>query len=76
MSILINILYFKFSSMELIANGKKRRISFKGTASSLIRKLNLREEAVVVKVNGKLVPENAKLSGNETVEIIKVVFGG
>ena len=62
--------------MLLILDDKKKKINFKGTASQLLKKLELRREEVVIKVNGKLAPETTELNGKDKVEIIKVVFGG
>ena len=62
--------------MELILNNKKQTLDFTGTAEQLLKQLNVRREEVVIKINGKLTPETTTLTGNESVEIIKVVFGG
>lgn len=48
----------------------------KGKISDLLKRLGLAREEVLVKVNGKLAPEDAEISGKDKVEIIKVVFGG
>ncbi|MEM2963395.1 MAG: MoaD/ThiS family protein [Candidatus Anstonellales archaeon] len=62
--------------MQVIIDEKKKKIKFSGTIERLLKKLKLGRETVVVKVNGKLAPENMRLKGEEKVEIIKVVFGG
>lgn len=62
--------------MQLTINNEKQTLEFSGTAESLLKKLNIRREEVVIKVNGKLAPETISLKGDENVEIIKVVFGG
>ncbi len=62
--------------MDIIIGDSKKKLKFSGSIETLLEKLKLGRESVVVKVNGKLAPENRVLKGNEEVEIIKVVFGG
>lgn len=63
--------------MELqINNQKKKKIRFLGDISALLRKLKLRREEVIVKANGKIVPDDFKVGANDSIEIIQVVFGG
>ncbi|MEK6978713.1 MAG: MoaD/ThiS family protein [Candidatus Micrarchaeota archaeon] len=60
----------------LLNNEKKRKIKFSGNVTALLRKLALRREEVVIKVNGKIVPDDSTISNKDTVKIIKVIFGG
>jgi len=62
--------------MQLIINNEKKELEFNGTAAQLIKELNMRREEVVIKINGKLAPETTQVNGSDSVEIIKVVFGG
>ena len=62
--------------MIVLYNGKEQEIEYKGSISGLLKKLNVRREETIVKVNGKLVADEEQLKGDEKVEIIKVVFGG
>ncbi len=62
--------------MQLILNNEKKQLEFNGTAEQLIKQLGMRREEVVIKVNGRLAPETTKVNGKDTVEVIKVVFGG
>lgn len=62
--------------MELLLNGKKKKISINGNLESLIKKLRLRREEVIVKINGKLSPETYSPKKSDKIEIIQVVFGG
>jgi len=62
--------------MELVFDNRKKRLQFKGDVASLLRKLKVMREEVVVKVNGHLAPETKVLAPSDRVEIIKVVFGG
>jgi len=62
--------------MLLILDDKKKKMDFKGTASQLLKKLKIRREEVVIKINDKLAPETTEVNGKDKVEIIKVVFGG
>lgn len=63
--------------MRIILNREKTRANFKkGKILGLLSELKLSREEVLVKVNGKLAPEDAEISQKDRVEIIKVVFGG
>lgn len=62
--------------MIVLHNGKQQEIEYKGSISGLLKKLNVRREETIVKVNGKLVADEEQLKGDEKVEIIRVVFGG
>ncbi len=62
--------------MDIILNNKKQQLAFSGTAQELLKKLNVRREEVVIKVNGRLAPETTELTDADSVEVIKVVFGG
>ncbi|MEW6035993.1 MAG: MoaD/ThiS family protein [Candidatus Micrarchaeota archaeon] len=62
--------------MELIFDNRARRVEFDGTVSGLLRDLKVMREEVVVKVNGRLVPDTRVLGPSDKVEVIKVVFGG
>lgn len=62
--------------MNIIVSGEKTNIQFKGKISDLLHKLKIPREEILVKVNGKLAPEDAEVSQKDKVEIIKVVFGG
>ena len=62
--------------MEIELNNQKQEIDFSGTAIELLKKLDVRREEVVIKINGKLAPETTQVNGSDKVEIIKVVFGG
>ncbi len=62
--------------MIITIGTKKIRSNFNGKISELIKKLAFSREEVLVRVNGKLVPEDAKINSKDNIEIIKVVFGG
>jgi sulfur carrier protein ThiS len=62
--------------MRLILDGVEKAAEHEGQIALLLRKLKLRREEVVVKLNGKLAPETACIGENDRVEIIRVVFGG
>jgi sulfur carrier protein ThiS len=62
--------------MELIFDNRKKRMRFDGDIASLLKKLGVMREEVVVKVNGRLAPETRRLAVSDKVEVIKVVFGG
>lgn len=63
--------------MLVTVNREKTKAYFrKGEISDLLKKLGLAQEEVLVKVNGKLAPEDAEIGAKDKIEIIKVVFGG
>ena len=62
--------------MEVIIDNLKKEVAFTGDVDSLLKALGLMREEVVVKVNGRLVPDTKILSEKDRVEVIKVVFGG
>ena len=62
--------------MELIVDAQKKQMRYTGSVSSLLKKLGVMREEVIVKVNGKLAPETAEVGAKDKVEVIKVVFGG
>lgn len=51
----------------------KLTMKFKGKVKDLLKKLKINNQEVVVKVNGKIVPEVAELEGDEEIEIVRVV---
>ncbi|MEK6982007.1 MAG: MoaD/ThiS family protein [Candidatus Micrarchaeota archaeon] len=62
--------------MQLIINNDKKQLEFTGEIQKLLKQEKIRREEVVIKVNGKLAPETTIVGDKDTVEIIKVVFGG
>jgi sulfur carrier protein ThiS len=62
--------------MELFLDNRMSRMEFEGTVSGLLRELKVMREEVVIKINGRLAPETARIKPQDKVEVIKVVFGG
>ena len=62
--------------MKVTFDNKSKSVKFKGMIKDFLQKERIRREEVIIKVNGKLVPETTKVSDKDTVEIITVVFGG
>ncbi|MFH1394265.1 MAG: MoaD/ThiS family protein [Candidatus Micrarchaeota archaeon] len=62
--------------MNLVFDNMKKSMQFKGTVSELLKELGASREEVVIKVNGRLAPETINVGPEDSVEIIKVVFGG
>ncbi len=60
--------------MILIFKGRKEEKQFEGSLIDLIHSLGLYTQEVVVKVNGKIVPETYEVKSNDVVEIIQVVY--
>ncbi len=47
-----------------------------GTAADLLKELGHNQEVVVVRRNGRIVPEGEQLADGDEIEIIPVVSGG
>ncbi len=63
--------------MKLMLDGRKaKQIKFSGSVASLLKKIGVRREEVVVKLNGRLAPETASVGASDKVEVLRVVFGG
>lgn len=62
--------------MEVVFDNRLRAVDYRGDVSGLLKKLGVMREEVVVKVNGRLVPDTRELSARDSVEVIRVVFGG
>lgn len=61
--------------MEISVGSSKLSLEAK-TISEVLSSLGLSREEALVKVNGSVRPEDWKLSPSDSVEVIKVVFGG
>ncbi|MEM4633709.1 MAG: MoaD/ThiS family protein [Candidatus Anstonellaceae archaeon] len=63
--------------MKLIVDGKEvEKPPSAKTVAQLMQMLGLSKEEVLVKVNGKLVPDGHAISPKDEVKIIKVIYGG
>jgi sulfur carrier protein ThiS len=62
--------------MELILDNEKKAMEFRGTIGGLLKSMKLAREEVVVKLNGRLAADTVEIGSDDTVEVIKVVFGG
>ncbi|MCX8198059.1 MAG: MoaD/ThiS family protein [Candidatus Micrarchaeota archaeon] len=63
--------------MRLSVDGKSIKNPPKAkTVAELISALGLSEEEVLVKINGKLSPNSASISGEDEVKVMRVIFGG
>ncbi len=62
--------------MEILLDGKRMKTGNAATVSELVASLGLNCEEVLVKVNGKLAPDAAKISRGDEVKVMRVIFGG
>ena len=64
--------------MKVLLRNPSRELEFTGVASvaGLMNRLDLNIEAVLVIVNGELVPRDAQLSETDVVEVRPVITGG
>jgi len=61
-----------------VVGGRSRvlRIGCGSTVADLLRRLGINREVVVVRINGRISPEEETLKGGESVEIVRIVTGG
>ena len=64
--------------MGILVDGRKAGVKVKGAASvgELLSLLSLSREETLVKVNGKLAPDTAKIKSTDEVKVLRVIFGG
>jgi sulfur carrier protein ThiS len=64
--------------MKIFIERQKKTVNmvFNGTVLSLLKKLNLNPEAVVVVANGTLVTEEDGLKDKDEIKILSVISGG
>jgi len=55
---------------------KNITITFEGTVESLLAKLNINAETVLVVRDDKLLTSDRKVGGNDEVKILSVISGG
>ncbi len=55
---------------------ERKNIRFSGPARSLLTKLKINPETVIVTANGALVTDEAVLKDSDDVEVLQVVSGG
>jgi len=58
------------------SKNKKIKIAFAGKASSLLKKLKINPEEVIIVKNNELVSLDEKLKEKDSVTILSVVSGG
>jgi len=63
--------------MKLTLDGKPAKIaSLPSTVAELLAALKVNPEEALVKVNGKLAPNSARISAKDEVKVMRVIFGG
>ena len=62
--------------MEITVDGKKTNAKAATTVAGLLSSLGLNPEETLVKVNGRLAPNSAKISPKDEVKVMRVIFGG
>ena len=63
--------------ISVSCSGKNHEVdSIQLSAGSLLQKLKINPETVIVSKNGEIVTEDETISGNDSVEIMKVISGG
>jgi len=64
--------------VRIMDEGKTRTVRLKqgATALDLLQKLGIGRETVIVRVNGRVSPEEEMLKAGDRVEVLKIVTGG
>ncbi|MCX6769343.1 MAG: MoaD/ThiS family protein [Candidatus Micrarchaeota archaeon] len=62
--------------MKITVDGRKTSVKGARTVGEILSALKLSPEETLVKVDGKLAPEDTKVSGKDEVKVIRVIFGG
>jgi len=62
--------------MKIKIEGKEAELNFSGTAGGLLRLMKLSRESHIVKLNGRIVPDGEKISEGDSVELLRVIYGG
>jgi len=62
--------------MRVTLDGKTAKVASAATVSELLALLGLSGEETLVKVNGTLAPNSARLSQKDEVKVLRVIFGG
>ena len=55
---------------------KSKNMRFSGTVKSLLKKLRINPEEVIVSANDELVTEEDKLKDSDDVRVLSVISGG
>jgi sulfur carrier protein ThiS len=62
--------------MKITLDGRKTTVKNASSVGGLVQQLKLNNEEVLVKVNGKLAADGAKISPKDEVKVMRVIFGG
>ncbi|MEM2875156.1 MAG: MoaD/ThiS family protein [Candidatus Hadarchaeales archaeon] len=63
---------------KIVGEGRTRVVRLRrgSTAIDLLKKLGINRETAVIRINGRISPEEERLKSGDTVEIMRVVTGG
>ena len=62
--------------MEITVDGRKKRVNAAKSVGELLAALSINREEALVKVNGRLAPDSAEISGKDDVKVMRIIFGG
>jgi sulfur carrier protein ThiS len=62
--------------MEYAFNGKKQKLKFSGKVRDLLQHLQISDQIVIVKKNGRIITELDPVKDSDRIEIQRVIFGG
>lgn len=62
--------------MEILVDGRKRKIRPVATVGELVSRLGLAKEEVLVKVNGRLAADSTPICKKDEIKVMRVIFGG
>jgi len=57
-------------------SGQHKEMKFSGTAKTLLNRLKINPETIIITKNGILITEDDNLADSDDVEILQVVSGG
>ncbi|RME80118.1 MAG: hypothetical protein D6769_00420 [Methanobacteriota archaeon] len=62
--------------LNIVHERQSKEVDYRGPVGEVAKLVGLSKQETIFKVNGKIRPDNYELRGDESVDIIKVVFGG
>lgn len=58
------------------SNNKTKTMKFSGTAASLLKKLSINPETVIISKNNEIITDDEKLSDKDEIKLLSVISGG
>jgi sulfur carrier protein len=55
---------------------QEKQIRFKGTASALLKELNINPETILIVKNNEVITEDEQLSDKDDIKLLSIISGG